>query len=191
MIPGWKICKNCYEKVTKELTTEQLEDDREFEESFQRDLEEDGNSLEVSREEFNSSLAFSGVSPLKLHGLRKPNQISAAKGKLWRLTEHHEEMAARVIRVGVANIALSSTAASDILRREEREKAAELDRLYFLLKEKLTESSKEEKVQIGKRNFGKPEAKLENRLPELMISLATEFFQDDENSRIMPGKKIL
>ena len=148
VIPGWKICKNCYEKIPKESITEQVEDDLEFEESFQGDLEEGGDSVELSREEFNSSLVFSGLSPLKLHGLRKPNQISAAIGKLRRLREHYEEMAARAIGVDVDNIASSSTAASDVLRRDAMEKAAELDRLHFLLKEKLIESSKEEKVQI-------------------------------------------
>ena len=148
VIPGWKICRNCYDKIPKESITEQLEDDHEVEESFQEDLEEGSDSVELSREEFNSSLVFSGVSPLKLHGLRKPNQISVAKGKLRRLREHHEEMAARVIGEDVDNIASSSTAASDVLRREEREKAAELDRLHFLLKEKLIGSSKGEKVQV-------------------------------------------
>ena len=69
---------------------------------------------------------FSGVSPLKLHGLRKSKQISAAKGKLRYFIEQREEMAARVIGVDVPSIASSSTTGSDILRREEREKAAEL-----------------------------------------------------------------
>ena len=164
---------------------------------------------------------FSGVSPLKLHGLRKPNRLSADEGELRHLREHHEEMAARVTGLDTDNIASSSAAASDVLRREEKEKAAQLDRLHFLFKEKLIESSKEAKVQVltltpdswsrervaqffnvsermvctarklkkEKGILSKPEAKLANKLPESTISLATEFLQYDEYSRIMPGKR--
>ena len=58
----------------------------------------------------------------------------------------HEKQAARVIGVEVGKIREKSL--EDEIRKEEREKAALLDKLHFLLKEKIAASTKREKIKL-------------------------------------------
>ena len=94
----------------------------------------------------NKSFHYSGVSPIKLHGATKARQITTTKEKLQRVKYFDEKQAARVVGVEVGKIREKSL--EDKIRKEEREKAAELDKLHFLLKEKITASTKREKIKL-------------------------------------------
>ena len=50
--------------------------------------------------------------------------------------------------IGVEVCEIKGKSLEDEIRKEEREKAAELDKLHFLLKEKIAESTKREKIKF-------------------------------------------
>lgn len=220
--PGWKLCRNCYDEARKQNddNIETLPDVLEstiIEATVCEDDEE--QDLDISREELNKSFQYSGVSPIKLHGATKARQIATTKEKLQRVKYFHEKQAARVIGVEVGKVKEKSL--EDEIRKEEREKAAELDKLHFLLKEKIAASTKREKIKLltlvpdswsrkqvaeffnvteylvraarrlkkEKGILAEPERKAGKSLPDATITLVKAFYEDDEFSRMMPGKK--
>ncbi len=152
--PGLKVCRNCHEQVlqSNEANTDfplDLDEDDPLE-STSKDypLDQDDNlDLDVSREELNLSLQCSGVSPLKLHGATKSRQISTAKNKLSRFQKYHTEKAAKVLGVSTDAIEKTGHEQEEHGRMVDREKASELDKLHFLLKEKIANSTRRDKIK--------------------------------------------
>ena len=94
------------------------------------------------------SFQCSGISPLKLHGATKSCQISTAKNKLKRAQQYHTERAAKVIGVSTDAIVEDSCQQGNQERMDEKEKALELDKLHFLLKEKISSATRREKIKL-------------------------------------------
>ena len=173
------------------------------------------HELEIPREELNKSFQYSGVSPIKLHGATKSRQITTTKEKLQQVKYFHETQAARVIGVEVGKI--REKGFEDEIRKEEREKTAELDKLHFLLKEKIAASTKREKIRLltlVPDSWSRKQAAKFFNVTEYLLrtagrlkrergilaeperkagksALVKAFYEDNEFSRMMPGKKTI
>ena len=83
VIPGWKLCRNSFQKARNEEENdeppgEDVETDTEIPEFEQR------VTKEASRDMMNTSFEELAVSPIKTHGLSKQGKINEAKGKIDR-----------------------------------------------------------------------------------------------------------
>ena len=80
VVPGWKLCRSCYDAVKKtENDNNKVNYDSNNEEFC--DLQEEINR-EAKKEKLNESLRLIGISPVKTHGLAKSAKINVGCGKL-------------------------------------------------------------------------------------------------------------
>ena len=83
VLPGWKLCRNCYQQILEyddksQSETSHMIDEEEKEKG--EDVEID--DAEISRDIVNTSLELCGVSPIKFHGIEKRRRVSFGKEKL-------------------------------------------------------------------------------------------------------------
>ena len=149
--PGLKICRNCHEQILQqnEKSTGNFLDEEGIDEVLPSSVHGDNDDeLDISREQLNLSFQSSGVSPLKLHGATKSRQISTAKSKIKRVQQYHTQQAAKVIGVSADTIVEYSCQQGNQEKMEEKEKAMELDKLHFLLKEKISSATRRDKIKL-------------------------------------------
>ena len=149
--PGLKICRNCHEQILQqnEKSTGNFLDEEGIDEVLPSSVQGDNDDeLDISREQLNLSFQSSGVSPLKLHGATKSRQISTAKSKIKRVQQYHTQQAAKVIGVSADAIVEYSCQQGNQEKMEEKEKAMELNKLHFLLKEKISSATRRDKIKL-------------------------------------------
>ena len=153
VISGWKLCRNCYQKVKEGMDVHEddlnnhddndCDDDdcevNEFETSAQ---------IEERRDMLNESFGVIGISPLKTHGVKKITKVKAAREKLERSFEKQKEMVKEIYHL--PDTSELETSSSTTVDKEMKSKAANFDRLMFLMKEKLDDKSLKmsKKIQV-------------------------------------------
>ena len=217
VVPGWQLCRSCYEKVTK------AEDN----DSCGTECSDDNGMLQIEtevekyaeKEQLNNSLVSLGISPLKTHSLPKSTRASAARTKLGHCFDRVKDMTASAYDISKSDLSDSeSEIESSVLQ-----KARDMDRLLYHMKEKLSDSTLKmsRKIQIltialeswsrtevasffnvseymvrearkvakSKGIFESPDPKKGWTLSDDVIKDVLMFFEDDEYSRLMPGTK--
>ena len=147
VVPGSKLCRNCYEMVISEEKTESREGNPLEPEDPDPTLTEEEDFELSSREILETSFELAGVSPIKLHSLPKHRKVSVAKEKLERLMQNNTAKAAKVIGVDVLQM-LPQPDPEISLTKEESDKAKNYDELLYNLKEKIICPGYREKIQI-------------------------------------------
>jgi hypothetical protein len=98
VIPGWQLCRNCFQKArNEEENYEPAEacDETDYEiTEFERDV-----TKEAARDVMNTSFEELAVSPTRTHGLSKQRKINEAKGEIDRACASIEERVAAAIDV--------------------------------------------------------------------------------------------
>ena len=209
-VPGKRLCKSCFSEA-KSLTKETSEPDSSSSDSI-ASIE---NVVErsIEKEKVDEGLSLVGISPLKTGGLPTHAKISKTRSKLAMAFEAQTELAASALNVDKEKLQTTDIAS----------KAADYDRLLYLIKEKLSDKSMKvpEKIQIltlapkswsipnvmqffdvteyqvresrkileSKGILSKPDAKRGSSLSDEIIKDVQLFYEDDEYSRMMPGKK--
>ena len=129
MKPGQKLCTNCFKKATSEQATDESQDEG---------TEEEYCCTKLDKSVLNKSASLLGISPLKSVGKR--DRLGYGKQKVKKFKESLTGLVTSACDLEKEDIS------SDV--DNECTKCIELDRLVEAMKEKLTVSSKEEKVQI-------------------------------------------
>ena len=207
-VPGALLCKSCFTEATKLTTEPSGPESSDSIASVERTVERS-----IEKEKVDESLSLVGVSPLKFHGLPAHARVSKTRSKLTQAFEAQTELAANVLNVDKEQLQSSEIAT----------KAADFDRLLYLIKEKLSDSTLKtrEKIQIltlapkswsiakviqffdvtkyqvlesrklldSRGILALPDAKRGSGISDEVIKDVLLFYQDDEFSRLMPGKK--
>ena len=136
VIPGWQLCRSCYE------TAKQVEDDSSTTDENKTDDEiielEKGREKKAEKEKLDMSLGSLGISPLKSHGLPKITKTKLARTELQQSFEKQKDIVATVFDVSKDELN------SDVPTQNEKDilqKAKDLDRLLYLMKEKLNDKT--------------------------------------------------
>ena len=218
VLPGWKICCNCYEKaeVVCKHNNEEVDEincaDMQTDPTFHP--EHESSSL---KRRLDSTLSVLEESPVKLHSVAPHQRVTSAKQKLKKVVGKLKEGVADAYQLDVnqlQDVTLPSTST-------DASKVADLDILTALMKEKIKNPNFNMKLQIltmtpeswsrkyaaeyfnvseylickarklktQKGIMSLPTNKVGKKLPVELINLVEAFYQDDEYSRLMPGKK--
>ena len=222
-MPGKKLCKQCFSRITHDLeaaklaVTDTTETEPEYVpgESSQSESETIPES-ERSRSDLNNSLEEIGVSPLKLHAVSSGSKVKEGKRKLKRIAEKQSERNENV-RKKIAKVLDVEESKLNCFNKSE-----EYDRIVDLLSNKLsTTRDKRVKVQLltlaprsetvsfvakqfattnylvkksravfdEKGVLGMPDKYHGHGLSDEVKEIVREFYQRDEYSRTMPGRK--
>ena len=101
IVPGWKLCRNCHERVKEHVAgdEETTEATTEEEESTEDEMPEYGTSVLEStlhhtdqRDALNNTLEMIGISPLKTHALSKSSKVKEACEKVNKSYEKQKHM---------------------------------------------------------------------------------------------------
>ena len=82
VVPGYQLCQSCFDAIISKFHEQ---DNCELEESISC------GTSEKSREALNVNSETIGVSPIKLHGIPKHQQLSVAKSKVIKTMSKYEE----------------------------------------------------------------------------------------------------
>lgn len=172
--------------------------------------------LQPPKELLDSSLISLGESPVKLHSLSSHRRVPAAKRKLEKAIEKLEENMAIAYGVGVSKLQNTELAEPTIVKKADdldrltllmKEKikistfkeivqiltmtpeswSREYAANFFNVSEHLVRKARILKNEMG--IFAVPSSKIGKKLSEEVTTLVENFYQDDEYSRVMPGKK--
>ena len=157
VVPGWKVCKNCYEKIKDDLNSavspvahdddESVPDIDECDndDEFMPDVDECDNVFESTlfvneqRDELNAYWETMGISPLKTHSVSKCGKVKDACEKINRSLEKLKELAKELFALpDTSPLEKKDTLEVD---KETENKAKNFDRLMLLMKEKLRENT--------------------------------------------------
>lgn len=216
--PGWQLCRNCLKiaKTVQEAEEVEMETDEEFHEST--DFEEQ-MTRDTARESVDTSFEELGISPIKLHAVTKQRKISDLRNKLDRAVSSMEEMASTAANIDRNDLKRKEPRAStsseieakaadlDTLMFSMKEKIQEADSKTKIQVLTLTPDSWSRKAASQffnvseyamrtARNLKKergilaiPDARKGRTITEDTKAAVLEFYQDDEYTRLMPGKK--
>ena len=149
--PGQKLCPKCRialnEKMSNKETIENtdcLDDAYDFVPEIR---------IKDVRTSLNASLDEMGVSPVKLHSLPSHSKVSYGKRKIQQVHRKLEEKVGTIQSevaevMSIASYDLSTNVNVPDNFTELKEKAHDLDRLLFLMKEKIKNCTREKKIQI-------------------------------------------
>ena len=209
-IPGTKLCRKCYEVATNDRMTESENTELSSEEFH---IEEPQCSKKIK---LDRSLSTIGVSPVKLHALPKHQRLVTAKNKYEKAVANVESQIAEVYGVDPSHIAETSkpcdckeTKNNDFVKLTEeiREKLQSVNYRtkiqiltltpyswsrkyaanYFRVTEHQIRKARKLKEEQGILAMSSP--KIIKRITDETLNLVTQFYEDDEYSRLMPGKK--
>ena len=218
---GHMLCRQCvtaYENIINASSS-----DTEVEETPMDDIDADAlddaayKMYETPRKRLNTSLETVGVSPVNLHGVPQHSRATSAKQKLDKVVDKYTSTIAEAYNVSKDVLDTSDS----VFEESDEWKAAELERLHNVMREKLKTASYPEKIEIltlipdkwsreyASKQFdvgeylirtareskkvggilAKHAPKKGKRLPKDTLDLVQSFYEDDEYSRQMPGKK--
>lgn len=210
IVPGEKMCPTC----TKLISEKQASDD-----SSSDDINVSNVKVQTPEKAvLNTSLTSLGISPAKLHSVARHSRSAAAKRKLESATGALKTKISHVYQVELATEA-SNNPDSVLTILEEKAKHHDelMDKIKQKIKhannrEKIQlltlvpQTWSRQKVSstfqvseylvrqaralvIEKGILSMPEQKRGKTLPHETVQKVKSFYLDDENSRIMPGKK--
>ena len=146
VIPGQSLCRQCVKKYDDIMTDDQTESEIEQIEVDVQQLESENDySCETPKKKLNTSLDAMGVSPVCLHGVAQHSRASTARNKFSRAVELLKTSLSDAYDVNAEQ--LNNSDSGNVISELEQ-KASELDRLHQLMKDKLTNASHSEKIQI-------------------------------------------
>ena len=147
LIPGTKLCTACRLTIQKRLKDEEQKELNENgdEENCDEDDECERTVVLDERERLNRTLNEMEISPLKLHSLPQHSRHIEGKRKLTQVKNKFENSVATVLSIDQGTLHESK---SDDLAPDLHQKANDLDKLMSLIKEKMTVSNREKKVQM-------------------------------------------
>jgi len=208
LVPGKSLCVSCYTKIfTKEVDDNQSEQDTDFTvASEQLETAEKLHNLDSFCNELN-------ISPVtKIIKLNKSQRLPALEKKTLKISNAIKRKLETSFDETLKEIDLPSTSSScvseyDILLQKLKEKCAtsnkeEKIKIISLLPESWSRKKICEEFKVTDylvrltRDLMKTQGilpdlikKAGNPLSEEVINAVVEFYQDDENSRVCPGKK--
>ena len=218
VLPGQKLCRQCvteFEKLSKAPENENITET----ESSQDELASDDDFLqyESPRKKLNSTLESIGVSPVNIHGVAQHSRTSNAKDKLKKVLNVYKENISSAYNVSNVDIeepppiydrdTKNKAEELDRLHAAMKEKlitASNAEKLqiltlvpdswsrkycsqYFGVSEYLIRSARELKQRKG--ILAQASQKKGKAMAQETIDLVHAFYQDDEYSRQLPGKK--
>ena len=149
LIPGRKLCTSCRLLIQNKLRDAE-QNDREIvveainDESFEEDAECEETIVADERERLNRTLNEMDISPLKLHSLPHHSRHIEGKRKLTQVKDKLEN-----------SVAIALSIDQEILHEKRpdltadlNQKANDLDILMDLIKDKMSVSNREKKVQL-------------------------------------------
>lgn len=209
VLPGWKFCRRCYEHASSIIhpVVEEMDDSVPFIPNLPGPSSQPKNTLNISLNALDES-------PIKLQGLAQHQRKRKASTKLKKAVSKLQSKVAEAYNVDIEYETVEPE--KDVLT-----KAADLDKLTQLMKEKIQISDYNTQIKIltltpdswtknyAVNYFGvtdyqirksrqlkelhgilpTPEKKRGKALSIEVANLVESFYQDDEISRIMPGKK--
>ena len=139
-MPGWKVCKNCHEKIKERLAGDEqtTEATTEEEESTEDEMTEEYNSSVFEstlhhadqRDVLNNTLEMIGISPLKTHALSKSSKVKDACEKVNRSYEKQKHMVKELFDLpGSSRLDVTE----ESIQKDMEEKARNFNRLMSLL----------------------------------------------------------
>ena len=212
VIPGRMFCRQCVNELENETVNV------ESSQSEQEDNDEVYSIVETPTKRLNSSLGSIGVSPINLHGVPQHSRAKSAISKFDKVVTTLKDNLSEAYQVDadVLNISDADSEAKEVkwkaseldrlydLMREKlktatypekvqiltlvpdkwsREKCAE----QFNVSEYLIRTARDLKQNVG--ILGKPGPKKGKRISQDVLDNVLSFYEDDEYSRQLPGKK--
>ena len=96
VIPGWKLCRNCYSEILSSIKTDSSDC---LTEDSEGDIEYANiTSTEEKRAVVNERLGAFGISPVKTHGKSKKSQAASAMKKIQQSVEIQLEDVAEILQ---------------------------------------------------------------------------------------------
>ena len=142
VIPGHKLCPTCRVEIFNRVKQ------KEEENKAADDEEENFDSSDITtmeeRERLNKTLTEMEFSPVKLHGIPNHSRHIEGRRKLAQVKEKIEECVAGAYSIDKDTLCEQSVPTDPALEQ----KAKDLDRLIYLLKEKMVVSTRSEKLQL-------------------------------------------
>lgn len=212
LIPGKKLCPTCRSKVMTCLSKSISENknDEDFDIVNER-------SIQNIKESVETHFASAGVSPIKVKGLHKSGKIREGKRKLTALTTSIKKKVAISLNISEeifeeqssfnneymekANLfdnmmVLLTNKIAESTSTSKKVQLATLAPTDWSIK-KVSETlhvtnyvaRTARKLTLEKGILTMPNPKLGKALPDVTVQLVKTFYEDDEHSRIMPGKK--
>ena len=219
VLPSWNLCRGCFARSKSFIENDYTKGSSEspvYSRLCSEDLEVE--HPDFLRDVVNRNSHEAGVSPIKPHGATKSRQLLAARNKLERLRIFHEKQDAKTLDSEVESIRTKTTTELNqevqekayeldkliILIKEKvmtsnkhkkvnlltltpdswsRKKVAE----FFNVSEYLVRSARELKKKKG--ILAESDQVRGEMLSDSTFTLVTRFFEDDEYSRVIPGKK--
>ena len=145
---GHMLCRQCitaYENIVNASSS-----DTEVEETPMDDTDVDAldgaayKMYETPRKRLNKSLETVGVSPVNLHGALQHSRATSAKQKLDKVVDKYTSTIAEAYNVSKDVLDTSDS----VFEQSDEWKAAELERLHNVMREKLKTASYPEKIEI-------------------------------------------
>ncbi|XP_065652547.1 uncharacterized protein LOC136079843 [Hydra vulgaris] len=203
--PGSKFCSKCYKKAIE--TDEDLNSQEEWESKSEKKIKLD------------TTIELLGISPVKLKSLSKHSKLPVAKQKFENTIDRGAKMVSLAyniketfltteIKSPILNNNINNDHDLDILMYEIKNKISETDSYchkvqmltlapkswkrkkissYFEVSEYLVRTARKVKNENGILSL--PGKKTGNPLSPETVNLVINFYQSDEFSRMMPGKK--
>ena len=212
LIPGKKLCPTCRSKVMTCLSKSISENknDEDFDIVNER-------SIQNKKESVDTHFASAGVSPIKVKGLHKSGKIREGKRKLTALTTSIKKKVAISLNISEESFEEQSSFNNEYMEKanlfdnmmvlltnkiaeststSKKVQLATLAPTDWSIK-KVSETlhvtnyvaRTARKLTLEKGILTMPNPKLGKALPDVTVQLVKTFYEDDEHSRIMPGKK--
>ena len=212
-VPGWQLCRNCYHKQFHFLKENANDSDNEM------DFSEIENEVAQSsiRSKINESFEAIGESPIKIHSMPKHRRLTYANKKLdkaAKLVQRHVATAIGVseneISLPVGNISAEIEQKAQDLDHLMEEVKTQMAVSTFRMKiQLLTLTPKSWSINYAASFFhvsrylvqkalkfkdeegicSMPSAKQGKSLPVTVSNQVKRFYEDDQFSRLLPGKK--
>ena len=138
LIPGQKLCPSCRSRIANMSVPNE---DEQVESDFDEDLDA---SKEENRSILTDCFTSIGLSPLKTHALPPSSRRSLGKRKISALISEVSDKVAVALDVPIQNLETKQNESDTLIKQ----KADQLDRLMYLLKEKLKTTDYRSKVQM-------------------------------------------
>lgn len=159
VIPGQKLCSTCRKHALSEISSadqkEANKDSSDENNSEVKTTSDEGTEVEAAEDteeldKLNTSLTGIDDSPMKMHSLAPHQKVSYGKRKIKAARQNLRKKVARVLHVPEEKLRKDSSSDDESIasKREEKQKANDLDRLVELMKEKLPTVSRREKIRI-------------------------------------------
>ena len=215
IVPGYQLCRECEKQL--DLIDKSEEDESMSENEQSKDHEFSAAGFTPPRKKLNKTLSSIGSSPINLHSISQHSRGPTAKRKLAKVSQKLKENLVEAYSIEDFNSNPSEAPISKDVQEKAKEldelhealkaklmTACYSDKVqiltlipdswsrsfaakYFNVSVYMIRTARELKKEKG--ILARPIAKRGKELLSETLQLVLNFFEDDEYSRIMPGKK--